>query len=155
LKKGLLSVKKSELKALNLTFVHMKKLIFTIFVFASFLSKAQNWQNAVLRADGVTAINGVEAYCMQTICNNEEVVLVKFINKNNYKVRLEWVDAIFVNGVWYYPQNKNPKVFYVEANSETAGECAGQEKLKVKIGSIIDNPKNFGHYTVSGLVINQ
>jgi len=133
----------------------MKKIILILFFSVSFLSKAQNWQNAILRADGVTAINGVEAYCMNTSCDNEDFVLIKFINTNNYKVRLEWVDAIFVNGVWYYPQNKNPKVFYLEANSETVGQCNGEAKLKVKVGSIIDNPKNFGHYTVSGLVINQ
>ena len=116
---------------------------------------ALNWQNAILRADGQTAIDGVEAYCSKAICGNEEFVFIKFVNKNEYKLVVQWVDAIFVNGTWFYSKNQNPVKIQLDANNDTAGECEGSEKLKVKISSIINNPKDFQHYTVSGLQITK
>jgi hypothetical protein len=115
----------------------------------------QTWQNAILRADALTEIDGVESYCLHTTCNNEDVVLIKFINKNNYKVRVEWVDAIKVDGQWVYPKNQTPKVLYLDPNNTVVGDCNGLDKLKVKVSSIINNPKDFKHYTVSGLVTKQ
>lgn len=116
-------------------------------------NQVQNWQNAILRADGLTEIEGVEALCLKTKCNNEDVVLVKLINKNNFRVGVEWVDAIFVNGVWYYPKNSPKKKLFIEANSTIEADCNGTEKLKVSIAGILNDPKDFQHYTVSGLQI--
>lgn len=145
----------------------MKKTIFIIFLTVlSIGSWAQAkkihtdgngkiWQNAVLRADGFTELNGVEAFCDKTICDGEEYVFIKFINNNDYKVRVEWKDAVWVNGVWYYSKNENNKVFYLDPKSTTTGQCDGEQKLKVKISSIIDDPQSFQHFTVSGLAINK
>jgi hypothetical protein len=143
-------------KALYLNTMKKLTLILTLTI-AAFTFKAQQsgtWQNAILRADGLNQIDGVEAYCMKTTCNDEDFVLIKFVNKNSYKVRVEWKDAIFVNGTWYYSNNPN-KVLVLAPNNETIGQCEGTDKLKVNISSIIENPKNFGHYTVSGLAINK
>jgi hypothetical protein len=115
------------------------------------LTAAQGWQNAILRADGFTEVNGVEAYCMKTTCDNEDYILVKFVNKNNYNVRVEWTDAIYVKGTWFYSKTSKPKVFMLNANQEAAGDCGGDFRLKVSVSSIIDNPSDLEHYTVSGL----
>lgn len=144
----------------------MKKLalVLSLLVF-SLYAKAQDkkthtdpsgkvWQNAVLRADGVTELDGVEAFCDKTTCNGEDVVFIKFINNNDYKVRIEWQDAIRVNGVWYYSKTTS-KIFYLDAKSTTTGQCDGEPKLKVNVASIIDNPKKFQYFTLSGLAINK
>jgi hypothetical protein len=115
------------------------------------LTAVQGWQNAVLRADGVTEMNGVEAYCMKTTCANEDYILVKFVNKNNYNVRIEWNDAVYVKGTWFYSKNSKPKVLVLNANQEVSGDCQGDFRLKVAVSSIIDNPSDLEHYTVSGL----
>jgi hypothetical protein len=137
----------------------MKRITFIIaLAVASFTFKAQQagtWQNAILRSDGRVQMDGVQAFCQKTTCNGEDVVLVKFVNNNNYKVRITWVDAIWVKGVWYYPKNNAEKVMVLDANSNTVGQCGGEEKLSVKITGIIENPADFGHYTVSGLAINK
>ena len=137
----------------------MKKLTHIIILLLATMAmrgqQAVTWQNAILRADGQNQLEGVQSFCQKTICNGEEVVLVKFVNNNNYKVRVEWIDAIWVKGVWYYPQNATKKVLVLDANSNTAGTCGGEEKLKVRITNIISNPQDFGHYTVSGLAINK
>ena len=111
-----------------------------------------NWQDAILRADGLTEVDGVEAYSMKTTCGTEEVVFIKFVNKNNYKVRVEWVDAIKTAGGWIYAKTKSPKSLYIEPGNTIIGQCNGLDKLKVNISSILDNPQDFGHFAVSGLV---
>ena len=130
----------------------IKFLLFFSFTFSLGLFSQETWKTAILRADAVTEINGVEAFCMRTTCGTEDFVLIKFVNKNNYKVRVEWKDAIYVNGEWFYSKNQSPKKLDLDPNNNIAGQCEGSEILKVKIISIIDNPKDFGHYTVSGLV---
>jgi hypothetical protein len=113
----------------------------------------QNWQNAILRADGLTQMNGVEAFCAKVSCDNEDYILIKFQNNNNYRVRVEWTDGIFVNGVWYYAQGSGQKAMMVDAGGSKEGSCTGEPKLKVKISSIIANPSDFQHYAVSGLTV--
>lgn len=113
------------------------------------------WNDAVLRADGLTEVGGVESYSMKTKCNGEEVVLIKFVNKNSYKVRVEWIDAIKTDGGWIYSKEQKPKVLYLEPNNNVVGQCDGLDKLKVKVSSIINNPSDFKYYSVSGLVTKQ
>jgi hypothetical protein len=142
----------------------MKQLILSlVFVAASLFTKAQSpsnivtgsWQNAILRADGRTIVDDVEAYCMKTTCNGEDFITIKFKNNNNYQVAVEWVDAIYLNNVWNYPQSQTPKKVYVPANSDFAGSCGGEIKLKLQINSIVAVPDGSGHYTVSGLTVSQ
>ena len=132
----------------------MKKILI-ILSFITCVTRAQVintvWNQAILRADGKTEINGVEAYSMKTICGNDEFVLIKFINKNNYKVSVEWKDAIKIFGDWVYSKDQTPKTLNIDANANIEGQCNGIVTLKVKIKSIIDNPIDFGYYTVSGL----
>lgn len=137
----------------------MKKFIFLALAFFCLQNlnaqqtQNQNWQNAVLRADGRTEVNNVEAWCQKVTCDGEEYVLIKFINKNDYRVGVEWIDAIWINGTWFYaPEPNNKKVLYLEAKSTVSGDCTGEPKLKVRISNIINNPADFQHYTVSGLI---
>ena len=140
----------------------MKKLFFTlVFLGLALLNKAQvptnitngNWQSAVLRADGATIVEGVESYCMKVTCNGEEFIVIKFKNTNNYKVAVEWTDAIYYNGNWH--SASNTKKVYVNANSESIGDCTGDIKLKVGINSIISFPAGLGHYSTMGLTVKQ
>lgn len=113
------------------------------------LSKSQV-QNAIIRTDGQKSINGVMAFYAKAICNDEKCLLIQFINNNNYNVKVEWVDAIFVNGNWFYSENKKSVILQPGV---TNGDC-NDFKMKVKISSIIDDPSKLEHYTVSGLTVN-
>ncbi|MBK9282941.1 MAG: hypothetical protein IPM51_01325 [Sphingobacteriaceae bacterium] len=140
----------------------MKKLLITLVLLGSVLfGKAQvptnitngTWQSAVLRADGATSVEGVESYCMKVTCNNEEFIVIKFKNTNNYKVAVEWTDAIYYNGNWN-PSTGTKKI-YVDANSESIGDCNGNIKLKLGVNSIISFPAGLGHYSTMGLTVKQ
>ena len=113
------------------------------------------WQNAILRADGFTEVDGVEAYCQKTICNGESYILIRFVNKNDQQVALEWVDAIYVNGNWYYSNLPLPKKIYVPAGSTVSGDCQGEIKLKAAVSSILEQPLEFNYFTVSGLKVTK
>lgn len=123
-------------------------ILFWVMMLMYLLSKSQV-QNAILRSDGRTILDGVEAYYAKAICNDEKCILIKFINKNEYTVKVKWVDAIFVNGNWYYATNEKSVLLNP---GETLGDC-NDFKMKVKIGSIIEDPLKFEHYTVSGLTV--
>ncbi len=112
---------------------------------------ANPWQDAVLRADGLTEVEGVEAYSMRTTCGNQDVVLIKFVNKNNYKVRVEWKDAIKTPSGWVYSNVQTPKSLYLEPGNTVVGQCNGLDKLKVGVNTVINNPQDFGPFSVSGL----
>ncbi len=130
----------------------MKKIFFAAFmVLFSLYGYSQNWTNANLRADGQYILNGVEALYEKVTCGNDEYVLVKFINNNATKVKLEWIDAVYENGGWTYDKNNTIKTTEIQANHEIEGKCNEQSILKIKVSSIIDSPEKFEHYMVSGL----
>jgi hypothetical protein len=130
-----------------------KILILTVLATITLCSYAQNWTNANLRADGQYILNGVEALYEKVTCGNDEYVLVKFINNNSTKVKLEWIDAVYENGGWTYDKNNTVKTIELQANQEIEGKCNEQNILKIKVSSIIDSPEKFEHYMVSGLSV--
>ena len=133
----------------------MKRILFATFILASLslTSYSQNWSNANLRADGQYILDGVEALYEKTTCGNDEFILIKFINKNNTKVTVEWIDAIFENGNWTYEKNNTLKSLVIQPNQEVEGKCGEQSDLRIKINSIIISPEKFEHYMVSGLKV--
>lgn len=140
--------------------------MFFLFVLASSFCKSQNnqsptnlvsgqWQSALLRSDGKVVLNGVEAYCTKSNCNGTEYVFIKFVNTNNYQVKLEWIDGIYFNGVWNYSQNPNPKQFVIAAGATAEGTCNGDIKLKVTVNSLVNDPSPNKHFSVTGLKVTQ
>ncbi len=116
------------------------------------LTASTAWQSAVLRADGLMNVDGVETFCLRTTCGNDDIILIKFVNNNDFKVRVEWIDAIKTESGWIYSKNTSPKILNLEPGATVIGQCDGMEKLKLKINSILDNPTAFGHYATSGLI---
>ena len=88
---------------------------------------------------------------MRTTCMAEDIVLIKLVNKNDYKVRVEWVDAIKTDEGWIYSKSKNTKSMYLEPGATIIGQCDGLEKLKVNVNSILENAVAFRYFSVSGL----
>lgn len=140
--------------------------LFFLFVLATSFSRSQNnqsptnlvsgqWQSAMLRSDGKVVLNGVEAYCTKATCNGTEYIFIKFVNTNNYQVKLEWVDGIYLNGVWNYSQNPNPKEFVIAAGATAEGSCNGDIKLKVTVNSLVNDPSPNKHFSVTGLKVTQ
>jgi hypothetical protein len=133
----------------------MKKIVFTAFimVLCSLSGYSQSWSDALIRADGKKNLDGVEALYSKTTCNGEDVLLIKFINHNNYDVKLMWINAAYSKGEWIYAIEQSK--FEITSDTEISGSCDSNNMLFVKIKSILSNPQDFEHFSVSGLSVTK
>ncbi|MDY0160936.1 MAG: hypothetical protein RBR64_06315 [Bacteroidales bacterium] len=111
------------------------------------------WEPIGLTLTGNNVYQGVEAYYRLTECNGEYSIILKFVNTNNQKIRLEWEDAIFTNNQeWVTNINDSGvKSLIIYPNSEISCSCSQPiEELFVKIREFIPDVEDFFKYrTVS------
>lgn len=83
------------------------------------------WQLIGLTLGGNNIKDGVEAFFQSNTCNGNDVIYVKFINRNDYPVKVAWVDAVFTEEQkWIYKDAAvDKKSVFIPANSEVKGEC--------------------------------
>ena len=110
-----------------------------------------------LQVSGSNVMDGVEASFQIGTCNNENVVYLKFVNKNSYPVKLEWFDAVFTQELkWVNKEgDANKRLLVLPAKSELVGSCvkAPAPELMVKLNDFITDKKNFKRYVSSQLTI--
>lgn len=96
-------------------------------IFIALVSPAQNsWEPVKLDVAGHNIVNNVEASFQKTTCNNEEVIIVKFVNRNNYPVTIKWYDAILTQaGSWVKKDDSTAKkVLAIAGGREVKGGCS-------------------------------
>lgn len=114
---------------------------------------AQNvWEPVKLDVAGHNIVSNVEATFQKGNCNNEEVIFVKFVNRNNYPVTIKWYDAILTrsNG-WLKKDNVNPKkVLSIASGQEVKGECstAGNADCIIKLKDYLDKLSEYNLYAM-------
>lgn len=131
----------------------MKKTLFSIaFSFSTLLLTAQNWQEATIRADGQTVINGLEAQYQIVSCQLEDYVLIRFVNHNNFPVTASWTNAVYIKGSWNYASNSSSLT--IQASQNTEGICQTENALLVPLKqfNLNDKPE---HFSVSGLTVTK
>lgn len=96
-------------------------------------------------------MDGVEAYFQLATCNGEQVVYVKFINHNEYSVRLEWFDAVFTQELKWInkDEERNKKSLLIAPKVEAAGKCSGtgNAELIINLKDFIADKKEFKRYS--------
>lgn len=115
------------------------------------------WQPMHLNVSGSNIVNGVEASFQLNKCNGEDVVFVKFINRNTHAVEIEWYDAVFTQEKkWIKKENAaDKKSLSIPANSEVVGDCAGKNELMVvKMKSFDISPTMLQFYSASQFSIS-
>jgi hypothetical protein len=119
--------------------------------------KNSDWQPIFLLVTGANVMDGVEASFKLGTCNNEDVVFVKFINHNDYAVKLEWSDAIFNQELkWLYRTEINKRESITLApKMEAQGEAINKKhpELIIKLKDFIVDKKNFKRYLTSQLIV--
>jgi hypothetical protein len=144
----------------------MKRTIFTslllvICLSANSLIFAQNtaskWEPVFITVSGGNYLDGVDVYFKTDICNTESVVFIKFINNNDYAVKLSWFDAVFTNeGNWIHKDTPTEqRTISLTAKSEKAGDCASSyPQLIIKLKDFIDQVDHFKRFSTSKLTIS-
>ena len=128
--------------------------VFVLFVYRiSFAQMTSDWQPIYLTVGGSNTVNGVSAFFQINICNGADVVYIKFINQNNYPVKLQWYDAVFTQEKkWVNKENPSEKKsLTLNAGSEVKGECSANNSAEVVVPlkDFIDKAENFKRYTAS------
>lgn len=145
-----------------------KKIYFLILIFALILSFPQkvqaqvnsDWQLIGLTPAGYNVLDGVEALFQINVCDGKDVIYIKFINRNVYSVKVEWVDAVFTEELkWINKDNvADKKTLTIPANGEVKGECSNSttdvlmksgKELVVEMKNFVANKKDFKRYSAS------
>ncbi|MES2593034.1 MAG: hypothetical protein V4608_14220 [Bacteroidota bacterium] len=119
---------------------------------------AQNnsgWEPIYLQVTGANTMDGVEASFQMNTCNGEDVLCIKFINRNKYPVKLEWFDAVFTQELKWInkDQPENRKTITLPAETEAKGSCSSNAypELTIKLKDFIAGKKDFKRYSASQL----
>lgn len=111
----------------------------------------QDWQTIYLTPGGGNLMDGVEAYFQLATCNGESVVYIKFINHNDYSVKLEWFDAVFTQDLKWINKDevRQKKSLLVAPKNEMTGVCVGNgsTELVIDLKNFIADKKEFKRYS--------
>lgn len=134
-------------------------LLLILFFFSNLRLDAQtnDWQPIYLLATGANTMDGVEASFQLNTCNGEDVVHVKFINHNEYAVKLEWFDDVFTQELKWINKEQagNKKSITLAAKAEAKGACLNNShpELIIKVKDFVATKKDFKRYSSSQLMI--
>lgn len=126
--------------------------------FTALYAQEQNsWEPLYLLVTGHNIKDGVEGSFQVSKCAGEDVVFIKFNNRNEYPVKLEWFDAVFTQELkWIHKTGENnKKTVLLSAKTEIAGKCGSENEaiLVVKMKDFIPDSNNFKRFQTSQLSV--
>ncbi len=139
----------------------LKTLVFMLLLpgFSVFAQPDTGWKPIGLTINGRNMQQGVEAFYQLTKCNNENVVFIKLVNHNSYKVISEWNDAVFSKQLTWHSNKKEDKrkSVVIDGNSMVLGDCSGKslKELMVRVGDFIDNIDNFTLFKAESFIVTE
>jgi hypothetical protein len=129
----------------------------TVFSVNVFSQDKNSWQPMYLMVSGLNVMDGVEANFQLNTCGSENVVYIKFSNRNSYDVKLEWYDAVFTTELKWITQNGegNKRHLVLPSKNEFKGSCADNKEavLVVKLADFVANKENFKRFHTSELTV--
>jgi hypothetical protein len=134
--------------------MHIKLKILSFLILFSissvFAQSNSEWKPIGLDVSGKNIQNGVEASYQLSKCNNENLVLIKFINHNTFSVSIEWNDAVFTkNAQWYRNQKADiRKSITISGNEVIFGDCSvnSRKELVINVLDFINEINDFQLY---------
>jgi len=117
-----------------------------------------DWQPIYLQVTGHNTMDGVEALFQLSSCNGEDIISIKYINHNDYAVKLEWFDAVFTRELKWInkEQAADKKTIQLAAKEEAMGTCSNNlyAELIVKVKDFTADKKDFNRYSASRLWVS-
>lgn len=116
------------------------------------------WQPIYLQVTGHNTMDGVEALFQLNSCNGEDIISIKYINHNDYAVKLEWFDAVFTQELKWINKEQagDKKTIQLAAKEEAIGKCSNNlyAELIVKVKDFTADKKDFKRYSASRLRVS-
>lgn len=122
--------------------------------FMSIISiKAQGtWEPVKLDVAGHTVVKKVAVFFQKISCNDEEYIVIKFVNNNDFPVTVKWYDAVqLISENWIKKDDVNPKkILEIPAKSEIKGDCISNDNLDciLNLKNFIGNPVEYKSYAM-------
>lgn len=136
-------VKKINIKFLTLLLVS---------VFYTGLMAQDSWEPVKLDVAGHTVVKKVAVSFQKTLCQNEEFIVVKFVNNNDFPVTVKWYDAVqLTSDSWIKKDDTTPKkVLEIPAKSEIKGDCMSKDNQDcvINLKNFIENPLLYKSYAM-------
>ena len=121
-------------------------LCFVFFFQYSFSQENNNWEGVKLKASGLNEISGIEAFYKISECEGKKVVIIKFVNTNNFSAELSWFDAVFTDEKqWIIHDQGEKKKISIQATQTIQGKCNGNKILIVPVNNFTP-VSNFNQY---------
>ncbi len=135
----------------------MKRFLSVITLCIPLILQAQeNWQPMLLTVSGHHEVNGVSAFYQLSDCGDENYILLRFENSNNFAVEVSWYDGVFTQDKQWIRHHGEAamKKIILEAHSTHFGFCGRDSLLKVLLKDFIPDKSSFYQYKALELVIN-
>lgn len=115
--------------------------------------KAQTvWEPVKLDVAGHTVVKKVAVFFQKTRCNDEDFIVVKFVNNNEFPVTVKWYDAVqIVSDSWVKKDDVTAKkVLEIPAKSEVKGDCMTKDNLDcvLNLKDFIGNATEYKSYAM-------
>lgn len=142
--------------------MHLKFNILCFFMLfyasAIFAQKSPVWHPIGLTVSGKNIQNGVEAFYRVSKSKNKDIILIKFVNLNNYAVNLEWNDAVYTKEQQWKRNEKADvrKCLTLNNNEIVSGNISDNspKELIVKVDDFITNINDFNLYKLDAFKVS-
>ncbi len=114
------------------------------------LCNAQNgsWQPLWLSTTNV--FKGIEGFYQLSNCNGSDVVFIKLINHNGFKVKAGWKNVAMDNSGQQKQSASVQDSVTIAPNAQVEGSCTGAAKLQVKLSDFGITGATFKAFMCSG-----
>jgi len=135
-------------------------LIFSLVIFILTQSvKAQinnEWQPVLISSDGTNEFKGVVATYSLANCNSKEIVLVRFVNNNNYALKAQWRNLVQTEDGRDLFGTGEPLLIALAPGSETKGDCSGNNfQLIIKLSDFSVTNANFKTFIAANFEVTR
>lgn len=127
-----------------------------IFWPAAIIAQQQmTWTPVFLDPTGSNLSHGVEVWYQQGKCDNNDVVFVKIVNKNEFPVTVQWYNSVFTNEKKWIHREKELKTLKIGSGTTSTGECNTENVLTIKLSDFLPDASQFKRFSTTDFIVNK
>ncbi|MBL4657413.1 MAG: hypothetical protein JKX73_05390 [Flavobacteriales bacterium] len=94
-----------------------------------------DWQKAMVNAAGGNYSQGVDVFFKNVACGDQDQVILKFVNTNEYEVLIEWADAFYTDDKQWIHNERNDKgrEIVLGAKQKIEGNCDVKSNQSLRV----------------------
>jgi hypothetical protein len=131
-----------------------------LFVFSQKDAPAQEsagWTPVLLTVSGGNSVDGVEVWWTRQQCESFDMVFIRFVNTNNYPVRVTWDNEVFTRGLQWVKRTgeQENNEASLGALSTESGSCLSGGFYVIFLKDFISNSADFYKYGAKNFTVTR